>query len=1395
MKAVVPLNVTGLRVSNADATDVTPRSGFAGRTATFDQLPHGKGSVPSTGDQVWRSLRQPAAEALTTGIHLHWQLPDFFTRGHQDPSTGQIHFPTTPTRWLVTRTLRVFDPTASAYGAPQATSWVVESDYVSATITPDRYGVTRLPVAVPLTAPNGAPSMFMGRVVEGAAWQPASESAVDYLPHYLGADQQPLRLTSIGFAGPAFSGYYPDCRSVFGFWDSFADVPSVFTPINANTPIQLAASYAVVGWLPTSEDDPLTGLAGLVTDGWNHYVAQCAAEKVERTRQPVDVFHQLTTDHYGWTFSHAALGFTQAADGTISDVTVPSGTLCAGIVQDLVWDGGSAPFLAAPQKARVWTDQVEVTAGNTTAEAVAALVAADLPAPAGGSAVLADYEVLLEALQLGVLRELEGQGNALVTLSRARHDLGFSSVDGGHLWTVQTAAAPSRPSSVAITLPLTLAEQLDVLNRAQRAYDQARDKLTTIRQQLFMDWITYVQGFVQTSGSHVVPTNALIGFLTNADSGEIATVTAEALATGLIDYTLDPDTGHVVDVTTSDAATTLAGRLVTAQRAVAAALAALAADGPQWQLDAIPAPPFWLATDPVLVVEGKRIEPPRRNGTGGTVAVRTDAELVSRLTVAVGHDDWTVDASALPGLAALPSALPDGVAAVVAESTLLDPQRSLSVAQATGAADPANVAGVVAAAVGGQSPLDTPVSPGLFGAVRTAGYPGTADPVQTVTAPAAGSVTFTNPAGTAYAPDPVGWTTQVSLPEFSASRHDPFLPVWLVWSGQLDPLDPSGTGGGDYTPTTLSERFALDAHHGDFTYPVPAAFTTGGLVDYQGEVVLSKTAMVSITAQIDGYLTEFADDPADPELVAARQDLADRRVMSQALDTFSLAQTLRQTIPQIPVVDLVKRPDVATTQLDAAANAVPGDSWYDTGFNALAPVSVGQQALGNFGPLRAGFLEIFSLNLVDVFGQRLQLQTSTQTPSGALTLRPAATLRPEAGDTANAAKLYLPPRLLTPSRIEAHWLSASHNDEVVGMTNDFWETSDHPATSPVCGWVLPNHLDVSLVCYDADGSAVGSFDLAGGRLVYTTRPGNLANPRSDLALDVGPAPVVGVQPSRPVNPHLAELMWFIHGRDAAFLQGLLATIEKSTGFIGPAKAAQDVSLSVLIGRPLAIVRAALGLSTAGGTLPVSQANTSAGSALGQTVTNAWTSYADRQAHTAAGLDQLDLALALGDLSDLDDGLVAYLPEAGRPQRYSTVYSPAAVGTEIKVPPADALTFTLNAAVQTLTVLVDPRAPVHISSGVLPTTSLLIPPDQYALAMQRLAVIFTTRPVLGDQLGLRLPLPTEPGYRWSWVAFGDAPVLLDAAPQPGTPVYGHGPQTLQEGWLQLQPDPAGSGASA
>ena len=114
---------------------------------------------------------------------------------------------------------------------------------------------------------------------------------------------------------------------------------------------------------------------------------------------------------------------------------------------------------------------------------MAALVASQLPTPPSTPdepVVLETYETLLEALQLGLLRDLESDGNALVGLGRARHDKGFSSVDGGHLWTVQTTAAPGRPSSGEVTLPLPLAERLAVLNQAQTAYDRARTALVTV---------------------------------------------------------------------------------------------------------------------------------------------------------------------------------------------------------------------------------------------------------------------------------------------------------------------------------------------------------------------------------------------------------------------------------------------------------------------------------------------------------------------------------------------------------------------------------------------------------------------------------------------------------------------------------------------------------------------------------------------------------------------------------------------------------------------------------------------------------------------------------------------------------------------------------------------------
>ncbi|GAA3639305.1 hypothetical protein [Microlunatus ginsengisoli] len=1388
MRAVVPLNIAGLRVSNADDSGLT--SNFAGRTAMFDKLPYQVGTpLPSTGDQIWRSLDQPAAESLKPGIHLHWELPEYFKRGVQDPATGQIRFPAAPNRWLVSRTLRIQDPASKAYGPPQATAWIVESDYLTGQPpTPDRNGITRLPVAVPLQAPSSKlPYLYMGRVVGASDWNPSATPTTDYLPSYKGADKKALYLTSIGFAGASFSGYYPDCRTVFGYWDTFEDVASVFAAISAGNAITFAASYAVTGWLADETTDPLTGFAATVTTAYDTYVAQCTKERVPVAQNPAQVFCSQAEHEFGWLFDTDAVSFTLNADSTLDTLTAPTGTLCAGTLADIVWNGPGG-FLAPSDKSGRWTGQVQIAAGNTTAEAVAALVASQLPAPSGTGepVVLETYETLLEALQLGLLRDLESDGNALVGLGRARHDKGFSSVDGGHLWTVQTTSAPGQPSSGEVTLPLTLAEQLAVLNQAQAAYDRARTALVTLRQQLFMDWVVYVQLLVAKDPQ----ANAVGGFLTANQTGELKAVQAAGAAAGLITYQTDPVTGAITGVTTTSAAQTTAGALVAAHQQVVDALAALAEPGhpSPWELDAVPAPAYWMPTDPVLVIEGDRIEPARRNGPDNTIAVRTDAELVDRLTVAGQAGSWTLEAAALTDLAAISASVPAEVLATLREAALIDPQRSAELAALAGSGAPSGLTGDVSTAVGGQSPLDPPVSPGLFGAVRTGVKPNPArgkNPSQTVgTGAGALTLTFTNAGQHAYAPDPVGWNTQQALPEFSSSRFDPYLPVWMRWSGKLDPLAPKGSQQGTYDPATVTNTFDLDATSLDFGYQVPARFTTGTRVDYGGEVVLSKTPMQSLIQQIDGYQTEFATDPADPELTSARNDLAGKRVMSQALDTFGLAQTLRQTIPQLPVMDLTVSPDIPTANIAKAANATPGDSWYDGGFNALQAIPTGPQALGNFGPLRAGFFELESLFLVDVFGQPMSLNTATHTVSGALSVTPAGTLAPEPGDTANAQKLYLPPRLLTPARVEAHWLSADFDDAVPGIDGDFLESGDQPASSPVCGWLVPNHLDTSLMCYNADGRPVGSFVRIGAAVRYQTVAGNTKNPRSDLTLDVGPAPQPGPPPKRPVNEHLAELMWFLSARTGDFLTDLLATIDASGTFIAPTHAAQDVALSVLIGRPLAIVRFALGLSPAGGTLPVNQSQ----AAMTDAIKHTWTTYADRQAGASAALGGVQFAITVGDHSDLDDGLVALLPESSDPDPYTVVLSSAAVGSDPALKPLGPVDSSLGATQQLFTALIDPRAPIHLTSGVLPTQSLQIPPGQYVGALRSLGVTFTTRPVLSDQLGLRLPLPAEPGYLWSWVAPGEPPLSLPPTTQPESPVYGHGPQTLTDGWLLLQPDP-------
>ena len=93
MNVFVPIHIEALRVSQADR-----EKSFAGPTADFSQ------NNINNPENVIRPLWEDAGASITKshGIHLHWALPDAYTRAVQT-SEGKLSFPGVPNRWLLVR--------------------------------------------------------------------------------------------------------------------------------------------------------------------------------------------------------------------------------------------------------------------------------------------------------------------------------------------------------------------------------------------------------------------------------------------------------------------------------------------------------------------------------------------------------------------------------------------------------------------------------------------------------------------------------------------------------------------------------------------------------------------------------------------------------------------------------------------------------------------------------------------------------------------------------------------------------------------------------------------------------------------------------------------------------------------------------------------------------------------------------------------------------------------------------------------------------------------------------------------------------------------------------------------------------------------------------------------
>jgi hypothetical protein len=579
----------------------------------------------------------------------------------------------------------------------------------------------------------------------------------------------------------------------------------------------------------------------------------------------------------------------------------------------------------------------------------------------------------------------------------------------------------------------------------------------------------------------------------------------------------------------------------------------------------------------------------------------------------------------------------------------------------------------------------------------------------------------------------------------------PWNPVMLEWSVEVFPssfgndLDPTSAS---YGPDVLTAAYTLPLDEPDLS-PMAGSTVQKSLSEYRGRCVLTPAAQLLLAGSLAAYLAEQpAGTPPDPGLTSALAQLQapSFSCLSQALGGFNEALLMRRQELQLPLTDpLGFETDRSFAAAVQAAVGSPGST----------PVSA-PEPLTDFLPLRSGALRLLRLRLLDSFGRTRDIDLTRVTAPETMSLL---------GDTSLVG---LPPRFTQPARLNLRWLAA----EPDALGHDEVEMNDHPATSPICGWVLPNNLDGSVTVFDAAGALIGVLDEA---CHWDTLPGAPAQPVEAIG-----------------HPYLRTLVQYLIGRGPDFLADWLASIESALDSIDPENAAQHLDLALLMGRPLALVRMAVDAELLG---PAA-------------ISQSWNSLRTdlrRTRRDDSGIPQVQLPIRIGEFGRLSDGLVGYWVEpsgSGGPSGdfispQSTLGSGPGIQTAGDHPAP--LQRTFGGPPVTLSMLMDPRGTVHVTTGVLPVKDIGLPPEQYSAALAAMSVSFLSTPVLttirAGSESIDLPVPREAGYRWTWlsrdltggVVRDNEPAGVAFDPAAVFP----GPQELREGWLSLVPDPTPS----
>lgn len=1322
--------------------------------------------------------RAPSPTAFYNGVYVKWRLPAAFTRHRIDNVSGAGVLPPVPNRWLVVRTARTASSASST-----ATAWIVESDYIGPGNGPGTAQTAADLGSVFVEEKGNTPlSVRMGRNTLLGSWTESGTS---------------LGLTAMAPGNPSFALYQPASNNVFSFIDALG-----------NQPAQLV-SYLVAGWFSDGTSDPL---AGATADDF--------ARRLRELRWHLPA-------------------------GTSSDA-LATWTLTVGVSTSVAWQNTSLPPGGAPAS----TD-VGVAVGTSSAEALTALVAAQA---AGGTTHV--QPALIEAFQLDAL-ELYDRPDGAAELADRVHTRGFQRVWGGYHWdlveaTPATPGAPPPPPRTAAE-DAVLAQ----LNQDQAALDAAVLALATLQRELYVMWWKLVLWPAAHAGTQIPELETSKLLAQAIDPSQSGSLAAQVAAQQQVVATLAKAVpgGDTPDALEAAIARYAAAHALPNTRALKRSAAApffqpadpvvlVAGKGVTGMR---PTPDDAAVRLPSQLVTGLVF-----SGTSITAATVGSALAQPALT-GVSGAPWSADLVA--ALVAEAFFLDPGSSAAIA-SAIGAPGSASAIAALLGKPGSPYVAGSVFPTGGLTAWTQNPWRPLMLlwaADYYPIAYGAASDPTWTY---AEGQYTWSGDREQVGDTIGLGGLVQLTggavknleqrIRTFLAQR--PALPKrerdaleelvrfiaakdgWDLlsqaldgWNAQLGLGQPGAfvaapasvaslIGTSDSYPPALG-AIPRTAANGTTTFQPWRAgqfqLTTLFIVDEWGQTVAPITTANSSLAQLflppsltpvertaPAPLAVTSSSAAAPGTAAdavAIATLAPAIVEAgmapsaqvaiaitgtgfasdasaqwngRALPTTVVSAT--ELVATVPAARLARAGTAAITVSSGGTVSAPATFTISDGpaIGALSPASV-VAGSGDFtltidgvGFAPASVAQLGTLALATTFVSPTQLTAAV--PAAAIatagTLDVTVALGALVVPGATASLVQLTPGLLQPARVGFRLTAADATaTPLVGL---------HPTTSPLAGWLVPNHLDASLAIYGPAGDALGELLVAlpaAGPAAVCWRPAPHSRLRTLADLASGP-------------PRLGPMLAALAGAGPATFTAFLAAIDETLWTTAPAAASQDASLAALIGRPLAVVAASLALELDGPPTPDP-------------------SWQFTFAPATPELPTYTFDVELGGGTRLDDGLVGYYV-GGNWSRFFVTPSAGAAPSDFFAPigPGTYLPLAFDGDAADLTLLVDPRAPVHAVTSILPTASVAVSGRQADDALATMQLQFALRGLFAEErptpsevlqpATVITPVPTRLGT-WTWFQPGAAVTHPVAAPDP-TPRLSAVSPRLRSGYLQLAP---------